>query len=136
MYLALGLTNTNIKAGDLYLNLDHIRNNEGVIYIFLYDYENQYPYQPTSHFKVKKSNVKNGKLIVRLTSINFKNNYAISILDDENDNEDLDRFLGIPVEGFGFSNNIKTTLSLPNYKDLLFNFQMEKRIPIDLQYYL
>lgn len=31
--------------------------------------------------------------------------YAVQVLHDENDNGDLDRFLGIPTEGYGFSRN-------------------------------
>jgi uncharacterized protein (DUF2141 family) len=31
--------------------------------------------------------------------------YAVQVLHDENDNGDLDSFLGIPTEGYGFSRN-------------------------------
>ena len=43
--------------------------------------------------------------------------YAIVVLHDENSNHKLDRnFLGIPKEGFGFSNNPKVGLSAPRFE--------------------
>jgi uncharacterized protein (DUF2141 family) len=42
--------------------------------------------------------------------------YAIAVLHDENSNHKLDRnFLGIPREGFGFTNNPKVRLTAPNF---------------------
>lgn len=42
--------------------------------------------------------------------------YAIAALHDENSNHKLDRnFLGIPKEGFGFSNNPKVRLTAPGF---------------------
>jgi len=124
------------NKGMLYLQLKNIRNKNGVIYVFLYNYENQYPRAPLTYYKVKKTNVKNGYLKVKVSDVAFNSKYAITLIDDESDNEDLDRVLGIPTEGFGFSNNIRPLFSLPKYNELLFNFNAEKTIPIDLQYFL
>jgi len=42
--------------------------------------------------------------------------YSIAVLHDENDNHKLDRnLLGIPKEGFGFSNNPAVGLSAPQF---------------------
>ena len=63
--------------------------------------------------------------------------YAISILDDENSNDDLDRFLGIPTEGYGFSNNVKPLLSMPKYEELLFDLNQDYLcLKLKLQYVL
>lgn len=127
---------TILKTGTLKINLSNIRNNEGYIYIFLYQYSDQFPYSPYKHYKVDKSKVKNGILIAQISDLEFKNNYAISLIDDENDNEDLDRWLGIPHEGYGFSNNVKPFLSLPKFNELCFDFQKSKNTTIKLQYVL
>jgi uncharacterized protein (DUF2141 family) len=43
--------------------------------------------------------------------------YAISVLHDINDNQDLDRkFMGIPKEPFGFSNNVNGAFGPPSFK--------------------
>lgn len=120
----------------LFIQLKDIRSTNGVIYIFLYNYENQYPKSPLTHYVVSKQNVKDGKLKVKIKDLEFNDHYAIALIDDENDNEDLDRILGIPTEGFGFSNNVHPIISLPKYHELLFNFNFGKTIGIDLQYFL
>lgn len=46
-----------------------------------------------------------------------KGEYAISLYHDENsDNECNRNFLGIPKEGYGFSNNVKPKFSPPSYE--------------------
>lgn len=125
-----------VTTADLYVQLKNIRNTDGVLYVFLYNYENQYPRKPLTYYKVQKSKVQNGTLRVKIENVAFKHQYAITLIDDENNNEDLDRILGIPTEGFGFSNNVRPLFSLPKYNDLLFNFLAEKTIAIDLQYFL
>lgn len=106
------------KPFSLKVNIHNIRNQKGYLYIYIYDYHKQYPYHPYRHYKIDKSKVRNGKLTYYIRQLK-KNNYAITLIDDENNNKDLDRFLGIPKEGFAFSNNIKTLL-LPRYNSLLF----------------
>ena len=135
LILSFGFTYQTNQSGDLYLKLDNIRNSNGVFYIFLYTFENQYPHEPYTYYKVTKSKVSNGKLTVKIEDIEFRK-YAISLIDDENDNEDLDRFLGLPTEGFGFSNDLAPVFSLPDYKELIFSFLNEKSINIQVQYFL
>ncbi len=125
----------NVKA-DLFLNLSKIRNNQGYIYIFLYNYPNQYPKAPFKHYKVPKESVKNGHLTTVIKNVDFNHSYAIAIIDDENNNKDLDRFLGLPTEGFGFSNNVHPIISLPDFHTLLFSFFRESSLQIELQYFL
>ena len=49
--------------------------------------------------------------------------YGISLMDDENFNGKMDfNFIGIPKEGFGFSNYYHTGLTKPNLK--LFEFEV------------
>lgn len=48
--------------------------------------------------------------------------YAIVVLHDENLNQKLDRnFLGIPKEGFSFSNNPKVNLTAPRFDTAAFD---------------
>jgi uncharacterized protein (DUF2141 family) len=124
------------KKGTLDISLSNIRNNNGNIYIFIYSFENQYPYEPYKHYKVSKFLVKNGVITARIPNLEFKDKYAITVIDDENSNEDLDRWLGIPHEGYGFSNNIKPFLSLPTYTDITFDFLSPKKLNVKLQYIL
>ena len=48
--------------------------------------------------------------------------YAVVVLHDENSNHKLDRnFVGIPKEGFGFSNNPKVNLTAPGFDKAVFD---------------
>ncbi len=115
---------------------DNIRNKEGKIYVFIYNYENQYPENPYLNFEINKQVVSDyGTLKFTIPENLSKGNYAVSVLDDENANEDLDFFLGLPLEGYGFSNNVSPFLSMPNYEDLLFDLSTHKKtINLTLQY--
>lgn len=121
----------------LTVNFENIRNNDGKIFIFIYNYENQYPDNPYLYFEINKTKVANGELRYVVPEGLQDGQYAISVIDDENANEDLDLFLGIPTEGYGFSNNVAPYFSMPDYNDLLFDFSDGKKtINLTLQYIL
>lgn len=120
----------------LSIEFNNFRNQDGLLYIFIYNFENQYPDNPYRYFEVNKKNVKNNHLLVNIPDLKH-GKYAISILDDENANEDMDRFLGIPTEGYAFSNNVKPMFSLPDYDELLFDLcTSHQRLKLKMRYVL
>lgn len=120
----------------LSLELCNFRSEEGQLFIFIYNYENQYPNNPFKYYTVDKKSIKNNRLMVNIPNL-IEGNYAISILDDENKNDDLDRFLGIPIEGYGFSNNIRPLLSMPDYNELIFPLNKKwMKLKLSMQYVL
>ncbi len=124
-------------SSTLKLEFDQIRSNTGKIYVFIYNYENQYPENPYLNFEIDKKMVSSsGKLTFTIPDL-MRGKYAISVLDDENSNEDLDVFLGVPTEGYGFSNNIRPFLALPEYHELLFDLDSDKEtLNLSIQYVL
>jgi uncharacterized protein (DUF2141 family) len=47
--------------------------------------------------------------------------YAVAVYHDENDNHHFDRtLLGLPAEGYGFSNNVTPLLGLPSFDSVIF----------------
>ncbi|MGB0909945.1 MAG: DUF2141 domain-containing protein [Nitrospirales bacterium] len=59
--------------------------------------------------------------------------YAIVIHHDENGNKKLDQnWIGLPIEGVGFSNNPELLLAPPNHKDVTFQVQ-DRPVTIDIQ---
>ena len=59
--------------------------------------------------------------------------YAIVIHHDENGNKKLDQnWIGMPIEGVGFSNNPKLFLAPPDHKDVTFEVQNHP-ITIDIK---
>lgn len=62
--------------------------------------------------------------------------YAIAVYHDENDDHDFNRnLIGMPAEGFGFSNDAPTTIGLPSFNDVRFRIGPEGgRVQIRLRY--
>ena len=105
----------------LTVEISNIRSERGQIYLFLYNYENQYPKTPYKFFKVNKNDMDSGVLSFQIPQNLELGKYAMTFIDDENANETLDKKFGIPIEGYGFSNNEKPTLFyLPKYDKLIF----------------
>jgi uncharacterized protein (DUF2141 family) len=63
--------------------------------------------------------------------------YALSVIHDENQNEKLDsNLIGIPTEGFGFSNNVMGSFGPPGFEKASFVVNNEvKNLAIDLKYF-
>ena len=51
--------------------------------------------------------------------------YAVAVYHDENSDRHFNRTLFFPKEGYGFSNDAKTTFSLPSFSDALFTLPPE-----------
>lgn len=63
--------------------------------------------------------------------------YAVMVHHDENDNRKVDKnFLGVPLEGYGASNNHVPALSAPSWDDSKFTVERGKvrRVAIGLRY--
>lgn len=64
-----------------------------------------------------------------------KGEYAVSLYHDENSDKECNRnFLGIPKEGYGFSNNVKPKFSAPSYEDCKFTLAENKVLDIALRH--
>lgn len=63
--------------------------------------------------------------------------YAIVIFHDENGNGDFDKnFLGIPKEGYAFSNNVKPKISKPTFGQSKFDYKGgEQTVTIEMIYW-
>lgn len=61
--------------------------------------------------------------------------YAISIVHDANHNKKMDsNFMGIPKEGFGFSNNVMGTFGPPSFEKARFKVSTSMQIRIRARY--
>ena len=111
-----------------------IRNQKGLIAIGINTSPEGWPRKPQLDPNWKKSNVVDGVFTARIENLTY-GTYAVSVLDDENSNLEMDMFMGIPKEGFGFSNNARVGLSPPKFEECSFKLdQPYKQITIDLRY--
>ena len=106
-------------AGDLTVTVDHIRNDQGTILAALYDSDASFMKQPQARatFSLKAT----------LGHVRYvfhdlpPGKYALTVFHDENANGQLDKnFLGIPKEGYGFSNT--TAAKPPKFDQAAFNY--------------
>lgn len=110
------------------VDIKDIKTPKGQILMGIYkddaSFDKEIPYKKVQAFKTK---ISNGTLQVEVKLEPGK--YGISLMDDENFNGKMDfNFIGIPKEGFGFSNYYHTGLTKPKLK--LFEFEvLANKIP-------
>jgi uncharacterized protein (DUF2141 family) len=62
--------------------------------------------------------------------------YSVRFIHDENENNEIDtNWLGIPKEGFGFSNNPRMTFGPPKFKKTLFDLSESTTLRVKPKYY-
>jgi uncharacterized protein (DUF2141 family) len=120
-------------AVPLTVTIEHVRNDRGDIRLSVFASAEEWP----SHSSMKDDYV----VPAHAGSVVFKLDlppgiYAINGFHDENRNKKLDRTaLGIPEEGYFFSNNAKPFLSAPSFDAAKFTLPPEgAAIAIDVDY--
>jgi uncharacterized protein (DUF2141 family) len=116
----------------LVVNIKNIKNKNGDILIGLYDSTSNFPRKVATGKVVK---VTDSEMEVSFSDIK-PGNYAVSVLHDENQNKDLDtNKLGIPKEGYGFSNNVMGVVGPPSYRKARFHVPRgDSAITIKMKY--
>jgi uncharacterized protein (DUF2141 family) len=112
-----------IGQAKLKIEISNIRSGDGHIIISIFNSPDQFPKEAPekwSNIKIKKDKLKDKTLEYNINTLP-PGRYAIALLDDENKSGDMEYSkLGIPKEGYGFSNDAKPLLSCPPYKKCLF----------------
>jgi len=117
------------------INVSNIRNSKGTVKWAVF--------KDASKFNSKEGYADAGSVVSKKGDvvINTKNipdgTYAISVYHDENNNSDVDfNFLGLPVEGFGFSQNPRIYFGPPKYTECTFTKKGNTVQNIKMKYYL
>jgi uncharacterized protein (DUF2141 family) len=107
----------------IHVNILNIRNSTGIIACALFESPEGFP----NEFMHYATNM----MIIRIREsqarCNFENippgKYAMAAVHDENMNGKLDtNWMGIPTEGYGFSNNAKALLGAPSFSAASFQY--------------
>ena len=118
-----------ISQTTLNIEITELRNSNGQILLQLMD-ENK------TNLKSIHGIIKDNKCIVILEDLR-KTKYAFRFFHDENKNNKLDtNWLGIPEEGFGFSNNAKGKFGPPPFEKWIFDLKANTAITCKPTYYL
>jgi uncharacterized protein (DUF2141 family) len=103
------------------VTISNLRSNKGHVLISLFKEGTGYPDSPEKAFRKEKLAITANKAQVIFSDLPA-GNYAIAILHDENDDMKMNKtWVGLPKEGYGFSNNVMGTFGPPSYSKAKFN---------------
>lgn len=107
------------QAGALSVRVTGLRNAKGSVRISVCDTERCYDQEEGYIVESNKNTDPQGVLFA------FPDlpagTYAFTIYHDEDNDNEFDRsFIGLPQEGFAFSNNIRPTVSKPDFDEVSF----------------
>ena len=124
------------KTTTIKVDAEKIRNATGMMACALFNAADGFPDVQAKSFQYVYVPINSG-----VASCEFKDvaagTYAVSVFHDENDNKKLDKnFVGMPLEGYGVSNNIRHMMSAPGFKESSFhvNWEVDKNIKIRMGY--
>lgn len=101
-------------SGSLTIIVKNTSDNQGTIRAALYKTATEFPMGKP--FKTVEGKIADKRAVMTFENLS-EGNYAVALLHDRNDNKKMDyNFLGIPTEGYGFSNNVKAVLSPPTFE--------------------
>ena len=115
-----------------------IKNQKGQVCLRIYDSELGFPLGNSSGLKSQCTKITGNSFKQKFTGLK-KGNYAIAVIDDQNENNKLDRdFFGIPEEGFGISNNptVSIKTGTPKFEKASFSLIQNQTIEIEMKYSL
>jgi uncharacterized protein (DUF2141 family) len=118
--------------GKLKIKIEGLKNKKGSINIAVFKSDEDFKNEKFT-FATRIKADSDGNFV--FDKVEF-GRYAVAIYHDENENSKLDlNFVGIPKEGYGFSNNIKGVLGPPKFKETSFQLnQAETSLSIQLIY--
>ncbi len=133
LYISIFASVFSIENPKLTINVTNIEILKGDIIIGVFDKEHNF-LKDGSAIKTYSIRVEENTETIVINDLPT-GDYAISIYHDENsDNTCNMNFLGIPKEGYGFSNNFKPKFSAPNYSDCKFMLSKDLKLTIKLIY--
>lgn len=136
MVLIMSLvTSTTALAFHLKVNFENVRNTEGSIKYLVFDKKDGYPDNLKNSVRsgtIPSTDADKGILIENLEA----GSYAVSVIHDENNNDKLDtNLVGIPKEGFGFSNNPTIYFGPPSFDKSKVELEKDSEIVIKMKYF-
>lgn len=138
--LMLGLTALLALPGaaplsDINIAVDHLRSPNGLLQLCLTANERSFPDcndDPAARRLTARA--KDG--VARFENLPA-GQYAVAIVHDENGNNKLDTFAGIPKEGIGFSRNPSFSFGPPRFSQVVFVTQgADTNQRVKIKYYL
>ncbi len=121
------------NAADVAFTVKGLKHNKGRVYVTLYTDPKTY-LDDGAEIKVCENKETLAGDSVRIICSLEAATYAAFAFHDKNDNGEFDtNFLGIPKEGYGFSNDAGGVLSSPGFDEASFVVEEDTRMTIHLK---
>lgn len=131
--LMITLASFHMPDNGISVSVSNLRNNKGYVLISLYKDGVGYPDNPDKAIRKAKLAIHNKQAVTSFTGL-ASGNYAIAILHDENDDQKMNKtFLGLPKEGYGFSNNVMGTFGPPSFSKASFSCSSGKVVSVSIK---
>lgn len=128
-------TDTN-SYSKLIVNVSGMKNANGKLNFALYNSSSAFN-DPSQTYKEYFLSVIQGNMIITIDSLPA-GDYSFGLFHDENENYQIDKnWLGIPSEGFAFSNNAMGSFGPPSYNQAKFSVPAKSEVTqnITLNFY-
>ena len=114
LFLSLFSSFKPVAEDGIKINVTNLRSNNGNVLVSLFKDGVGYPDDATKAFRKTKLSITDKKASILFSNLP-SGVYTVSILHDENDDQKMNKNgLGIPKEGFGFSNNVMGAFGPPS----------------------
>lgn len=112
-----------------------LNNDRGRVAVALFASAEAFPDQKRA-LAGKLTRIENGKATVRFENVR-PGVYAVAVLHDENENDEMDfNFLGMPLEGYGFSNDASAMFGPPSFEAASFKLAArDSFVPVKVRYF-
>ncbi len=124
------------KAAAIKVEVTGMRNDNGKLGCSLFNGPDGFPRDGSKKFRHAWARIKDGRGECFFSGVPA-GDYAVTVFHDENSNEKFDmNWMGMPLEGYGFSNNIKPRFKAPDFDECKFHHDGTgiKEISIDMIY--
>ena len=117
--MVMSFITVSSNAANLTVTVEQVRNSKGEIRFSIFNVPSQFP-------QGNELDSKDVPAQLGLVTVQFYNltpgAYAIAIHHDENSDGEMNtNFIGLPKEGYGFSNNAQVNFSPPVFEAAAFN---------------
>ena len=121
------------NAANLTVTVEQVRNSNGEIRFSIFNVPSQFP--QGNELDSKDVPAQLGFVTVQFYNL-VLGAYAIAIHHDENSDGEMNtNFIGLPKEGYGFSNNAKVNFAAPAFEAAAFNLDVgDKSIRLRVVY--
>ena len=123
------------ENGEIILKIGRLRSQKGGVGIAVFGDRDSFPRKGDKAVLSKYAELpESGALEVRLGPLPY-GTYAIAIFHDEDGDKKMGTFMGLPKEGYGFSNDAAVLFGPPSFSSAKFSLDSsEKPLEINVRY--